>query len=171
MEPESDDESTEPKRIAEDSEESNASDYQAEDVKDESSESANEEDNASNEEEEEKRVTPKRRPEKRKSLPSRNKDSNEKELWKSGAKLTPGTQVIIKKPKPRDAGDTPYTNDTIHPNTMLFLKDLAANNDRQWLKRKSTASICDIYRHRPANGRYWGCIAVAPRDSMLCTSD
>jgi hypothetical protein len=60
----------------------------------------------------------------------------EKELWKSGAKLVPGTQLIIKKPKARDAGDTPYTDETIHPNTMLFLKDLAANNDRQWLKCK-----------------------------------
>ncbi|OCK79759.1 hypothetical protein K432DRAFT_382782 [Lepidopterella palustris CBS 459.81] len=56
------------------------------------------------------------------------------ELWKPGAKLPPGTQLVIKKPKAREAGDTPYTDDTIHPNTMLFLEDLAANNDRQWLK-------------------------------------
>jgi hypothetical protein len=54
----------------------------------------------------------------------------------SGARLEPGTQLIIKKPKAREAGDTPYSEDTIHPNTMLFLKDLAVNNDRQWLKRK-----------------------------------
>ncbi|OCL15453.1 hypothetical protein AOQ84DRAFT_124095 [Glonium stellatum] len=60
--------------------------------------------------------------------------AKEKELWKSGAKLPPGTQVIIKKPKAREAGATPYADDTIHPNTMLFLKDLAANNDREWLK-------------------------------------
>ncbi|KAL5118171.1 hypothetical protein ACEQ8H_003843 [Pleosporales sp. CAS-2024a] len=70
----------------------------------------------------------------KKSLPSRAKVGDEKELWKPGAKLAPGTQVIIKKPKARDAGDTPYADDTIHPNTMLFLKDLATNNDRQWLK-------------------------------------
>jgi hypothetical protein len=58
------------------------------------------------------------------------------ELWRPGVKtgLGPGTQVVIKKPKARDAGSTPYTDNTIHPNTMLFLKDLAANNDRQWLK-------------------------------------
>jgi hypothetical protein len=62
------------------------------------------------------------------------KHADEKELWKPGAKLVPGTQLVIKKPKARDAGDTPYTDDTIHPNTMLFLKDLATNNDRQWLK-------------------------------------
>jgi hypothetical protein len=60
--------------------------------------------------------------------------ADEKELWKPGAKLAPGTQLIIKKPKAREAGDTPYTDETIHPNTMLFLKDLAANNDRSWLK-------------------------------------
>jgi hypothetical protein len=63
--------------------------------------------------------------------------ADEKELWKPGAKLAPGTQLIIKKPKAREAGDTPYTDETIHPNTMLFLKDLAANNDRSWLKSTS----------------------------------
>jgi hypothetical protein len=69
-----------------------------------------------------------------KTLPLRKKQGVEKELWKSGAKLAPGTQLIIKKPKAREAGDTPYTNEAVHPNTMLFLKDLAANNERQWLK-------------------------------------
>lgn len=58
------------------------------------------------------------------------------EIWQSGA--APGTQMIMKKPRARSPGDTPYTDETIHPNTMLFLKDLAANNDRQWLKSKST---------------------------------
>lgn len=48
--------------------------------------------------------------------------------------LGPGTQVVIKKPKPREAGSTPYRDHTIHPNTMLFLQDLAANNNRPWLK-------------------------------------
>lgn len=59
-----------------------------------------------------------------------------KELWREGTKTEyePGTQVVIKKPKARDAGKTPYSNDTIHPNTMLFLKDLKANNNREWLK-------------------------------------
>ncbi|KAF2810002.1 uncharacterized protein BDZ99DRAFT_462616 [Mytilinidion resinicola] len=60
--------------------------------------------------------------------------TKDKDLWKTGANLPPGTQVIIKKPKAREAGDTPYTDDSIHPNTMLFLRDLAANNDRAWLK-------------------------------------
>ena len=59
-----------------------------------------------------------------------------KELLKPGVKtgLGPGTQVVMKKPKARSAGKTPYTDDTIHPNTMLFLGDLAANNNRDWLK-------------------------------------
>jgi hypothetical protein len=72
----------------------------------------------------------------KKSLPLHSKKGKEEELWKSGAKLAPGTQVIIKKPKARDAGDTPYNDETLHPNTMLFLKDLAKNNDRTWLKCK-----------------------------------
>ncbi|KAF2773684.1 hypothetical protein EJ03DRAFT_245772, partial [Teratosphaeria nubilosa] len=54
----------------------------------------------------------------------------------SGGKtgLGPGTQLIIKKPKPRPTGSTPYLDDTIHPNTLLFLTDLKANNRREWLK-------------------------------------
>lgn len=66
---------------------------------------------------------------------TKRKDTKE-ELWKSGAKLELGTRIIIKKPKAREAGDVPYMDDTIHPNTMLFLRDLAAHNDRQWLKGK-----------------------------------
>ncbi|KAL4997031.1 hypothetical protein BDV10DRAFT_170532 [Aspergillus recurvatus] len=62
--------------------------------------------------------------------------SEKKELWREGVKtgLGPGKEVFIKKPKARDPGDIPYTDDTLHPNTMLFLKDLAKNNERQWLK-------------------------------------
>ncbi|RDI86389.1 hypothetical protein Vi05172_g3381 [Venturia inaequalis] len=62
--------------------------------------------------------------------------STKSELWRPGVStgLEAGTQVVIKKPKARDAGETPYTDDTIHPNTLLFLEDLAANNDRGWLK-------------------------------------
>ncbi|KAL4805831.1 hypothetical protein BDV18DRAFT_139936 [Aspergillus unguis] len=62
--------------------------------------------------------------------------SKEKELWREGVKagLGPGKEVFIQKPKARDPGDVPYKDDTLHPNTMLFLEDLANNNDRQWLK-------------------------------------
>ena len=63
------------------------------------------------------------------------------ELWRPGVKtgLGPGQQVIVKKPKAREAGDVAYQEDTIHPNTMLFLGDLKRNNDRDWLKcREST---------------------------------
>ncbi|KAK0507353.1 hypothetical protein JMJ35_010391 [Cladonia borealis] len=58
------------------------------------------------------------------------------ELWRPGVKAAtaPGEAVYIKLPKAREAGKTPYTDGTIHPNTFLFLKDLRANNDREWLK-------------------------------------
>jgi hypothetical protein len=61
-----------------------------------------------------------------------------KDFLKTGADtgFEPGTQVVIKKPKARDDGGIPYVNDAIHPNTMLFLKELAENNDREWLKSK-----------------------------------
>ncbi|KAF7182661.1 hypothetical protein CNMCM7691_002322 [Aspergillus felis] len=60
----------------------------------------------------------------------------DKELWREGVStgLGPGKEVFIKKPKARDPGDIPYQDDTLHPNTMLFLQDLAKHNDRQWLK-------------------------------------
>lgn len=59
-----------------------------------------------------------------------------KELWREGVRsgLEPGQEVIVAKPKARDAGKTPYQDETLHPNTKLFLIDLADNNDRQWLK-------------------------------------
>ncbi|OJJ38187.1 hypothetical protein ASPWEDRAFT_35776 [Aspergillus wentii DTO 134E9] len=60
----------------------------------------------------------------------------DKELWKEGVStgLGPGKEVFIKKPKARDPGKVHYQDDTLHPNTMLFLKDLAENNERQWFK-------------------------------------
>lgn len=64
-----------------------------------------------------------------------------KELWREGVRvgLEPGQEVIIAKPKARDAGKIPYQDETLHPNTKLFLIDIASNNDRQWLKgRKRT---------------------------------
>lgn len=81
---------------------------------------------------------------KRTTLPMHKKKDGSKELWKAGAKLELGTQVIIKKPKAREAGDIPFTDETIHPNTMLFLGDLAAHNDRQWLKGASAAPSCAV---------------------------
>ncbi len=67
------------------------------------------------------------------------KGAKGQELWRPGVKanLGPGREIIIKRPKAREAGKTPYTDDSIHPNTMLFLKDLAANNDREWLKSET----------------------------------
>ena len=70
---------------------------------------------------------------------NRGKATKSKELWREGVKvdLEPGQEVVIAKPKARDAGETPYTDETLHPNTRLFLIDLAENNDRQWLKGTS----------------------------------
>ena len=66
-----------------------------------------------------------------------------KDLWREGVKagLGPGKQVFIEKPKPRGDGGIKYVPDKIHPNTMLFLKDLKANNDREWLKCTSTVFL------------------------------
>lgn len=90
------------------------------------------------------------------------KQSNQKaqhaDLLKPGAKLPPGTQVIIKKPKARGPGNTPYVDETIHPNTMLFLTDLAANNDRTWLKCMCTfATISRCTRHPAVHAAMRSC--------------
>jgi hypothetical protein len=45
--------------------------------------------------------------------------------------------VSIPFPKARPAGNTPYEDETIHPNTFLFLADLNKNNRRDWLKCSS----------------------------------
>ncbi|RLL94039.1 hypothetical protein CFD26_103017 [Aspergillus turcosus] len=60
----------------------------------------------------------------------------DKELWREGVStgLGPGKEVFIRKPKARDPGNVPYQDHTLHPNTLLFLQDLAKHNDRQWLK-------------------------------------
>ncbi|KAF1963181.1 hypothetical protein CC80DRAFT_487575 [Byssothecium circinans] len=110
------------------------SDYEAESGNDATSESGHEEEVSSVNDIEATTGSARGRPAKRTTLPLHKKKLDEKELWKVGAKLEPGTQIIIKKPKAREAGDTPYTDETIHPNTMLFLEDLRANNERQWLK-------------------------------------
>jgi hypothetical protein len=59
-----------------------------------------------------------------------------KELWRQGVKtgLGPGKEVFIERPKPRGDGGVKYVPDRIHPNTMAFLADLMANNEREWLK-------------------------------------
>jgi hypothetical protein len=59
-----------------------------------------------------------------------------KELWRQGVKagLGPGKAVYIEKPKPRGDGGIKYVPEKIHPNTMAFLGDLKANNEREWLK-------------------------------------
>ena len=80
------------------------------------------------------------------------------EVWREGVKtgLGPGKEVIIKKPKARAAGKTPYADDTLHPNTLLFLADLKKNNDREWLKSECfecysifhSARLRQIYQHQ-----------------------
>jgi len=44
--------------------------------------------------------------------------------------------------KMRPAGDVDYEDDKLHPNTLLFLKDLKANNKRSWLKCKLHHHTC-----------------------------
>ena len=70
------------------------------------------------------------------AVQSKDKTGKGQELWRSDVKagLGPGKQVIVKLPKARPAGSTPYEPHTIHSNTLLFLGDLAKNNNREWLK-------------------------------------
>jgi hypothetical protein len=67
-----------------------------------------------------------------------------KELWRQGVKvgLGPGKAVFIATPKPRGDGGIKYVPGKIHPNTMSFLEDLSANNDREWLKCEWIFCFC-----------------------------
>jgi hypothetical protein len=42
--------------------------------------------------------------------------------------------TFVPHAKLRGTGGVPYEDDRLHQNTMLFLKDLKANNKRSWLK-------------------------------------
>jgi hypothetical protein len=79
----------------------------------------------------------------RRRPPSKAKLPRSRELLKEGVKtgLGPGKEVRIRLPKAREAGNVPYQDDRIHPNTFLFLKDLRDHNDREWLKRKSYPNV------------------------------
>lgn len=46
----------------------------------------------------------------------------------------PLKRTVIPLEKMRDAGGVEYADSKVHKNTMLFLKDLKANNKRPWLK-------------------------------------
>ncbi|KAJ4356026.1 uncharacterized protein N0V89_004053 [Didymosphaeria variabile] len=137
-EAESDDDMERPSAAPSDEDTAAQSDYEQESVADPSSQS---DPDVGSDEDNQVETTPRGRSAKRATVPVRKKEDGGEELWKSGAKLELGTQVIIKKPKAREAGDTPFTDDTIHPNTMLFLSDLAAHNDRQWLKASSSTAM------------------------------
>jgi hypothetical protein len=43
-------------------------------------------------------------------------------------------EMVIELPKEKDDGGISYEDNTIHPNTMNFLKTLKKNNQREWLK-------------------------------------
>lgn len=121
-------------------EDDEGSGYEGEETSAVSSPRASEDEDADGDSEEE---APSRRTAGRKANGRTSKASKGQELWRPGVKtgLGPGKQLLIKIPKAREAGQIPYRDDAIHPNTLLFLRDLAENNDREWLKSKLSPSI------------------------------
>ena len=63
-------------------------------------------------------------------------DDEDDEEDDSDDESRPPKVTIIPLPKAREAGDVPYEDGRIHENTMLFLKDLKANNNREWMRCK-----------------------------------
>lgn len=117
------------------SEQSDLSSYEDEDIKSES-----DEDPSSEPEEEDSDAPKKKRRVSQAGTSASTKASKvlKKEAQRAGTTgLGPGTQVISKRPRARSPGDTPYQDDRIHMNTLLFLGDLGKNNNREWLKCKS----------------------------------
>jgi len=79
-----------------------------------------------------KKVTPKKTSQ-RKKVKEEEKNEEDEEPW----------ETFVPRDDTPDAGDIPYKNETIHPNTLQFLEgcsdhvyeltvDLAQNNDREW---------------------------------------
>jgi len=64
--------------------------------------------------------------------------SDEEVLKKKGWTKKKGkggrVEMVIELPGIKDAGDTRYEDERIHPNTLDFLRDLKKNNRREWLK-------------------------------------
>lgn len=130
----SDDEGSEHQQSSS-SQQSDLSSYDDEDVKSES-----EEEEPSSVSEEEDSDVPKKKRRVSQAGTSASKKASKatnKEAQRAGKTgLGPGTQVISKRPRARSPGDTPYQDDRIHMNTLLFLGDLGKNNNREWLKCK-----------------------------------
>lgn len=59
----------------------------------------------------------------------------------------PRKVVIIPLEKMRDTGGVAYEDHKVHTNTLLFLKDLKANNKRTWLKCELTIKYMRRARH------------------------
>ncbi|KAH7629861.1 hypothetical protein B0T09DRAFT_137933 [Sordaria sp. MPI-SDFR-AT-0083] len=71
--------------------------------------------------------------------------------------------TFIPIPKLRPLAGIPYTPSTIHPNTLLFLRDLRANNKRSWLKLHDAE-----YRRSLSDWESW---AMSLTDSIVSSVD
>ncbi|OAA48927.1 hypothetical protein BBO_01972 [Beauveria brongniartii RCEF 3172] len=58
--------------------------------------------------------------------------------------------TIVPLEKLRDDGGVPYEDHKVHRNTLLFLKDLKANNRRPWLKCKFFSTNSKLKQYRRA---------------------
>ena len=78
-------------------------------------------------------TTKKQRKNKKRKIdnPSSDEDVDDED---SDEEARPPKVTIIPLPKAREAGDIPYEDGRLHENTMLFLKDLKANNNREWMR-------------------------------------
>jgi hypothetical protein len=121
----------------------------------------NEEDESESEVEESKS---RRKSSSKKAATGKSKTVSGGELWREGVKtgLGPGQQVVIKKPKARPAGKVPYSDGSIHPNTLLFLKDLKGNNNREWLKSEFDYCCLLSFLHTALVSGHTECPTVVP---------
>lgn len=80
-----------------------------------------------------KRATPRSRPTSAKSSVKRTSAAGDADdtPTKNGKSVGDG-EYLIRKLAARSAGKTPYAPHTLHPNTLLFLRELKANNERDW---------------------------------------
>jgi hypothetical protein len=64
--------------------------------------------------------------------------SDEETLKKKGWTKKKGKggkwEMVIELPREKDPGDVEYRDESVHPNTLEFLRELKRNNRREWLK-------------------------------------
>jgi len=95
------------------------------------------------------------------SAPDNKDDQDEDEEEDSeDDEAKPVRVTVIPLPKLRDEGEIEYEDAKIHENTMLFLKDLKKNNNREWMRCEICPALLfrlirDLWTNTESQSQRW----------------